>query len=572
LQQQLRRATVRLLVRTRFPLLLLFLLASAAFAASPHKEVVNFTYTGGVDFGTSVFVVGNHPDVGNNDVTKAVKLRWTAGHVWTGDIAIEAGVQLQYRFISRSTTHLAWCNNANAVPLTGDLTRTVPAQPAAPYRTKTLYYLSGWSAANLYHNVNNTNTWAAVPMERIGDGRTAGESLYKISISSPGDVLEFVFNNGAGSWDNPPGGGADRNYRTTLDVIHVQDGNVYPYQPPHTVSPPQITTHFINSTAQNIPGRNIRVYVPRGYEQNTSKRYPVLYMHDGQNVFPPAGPFGTWNADSVATTEIGRGRMRETIIVGVNHGDSARIDEYRPPTDGGRADAYAHFLIHNVRPFIDTNYRTLTDAANTVTLGSSMGGLVSLYLGREYSTFGKIGVVSPAFWTAPIYVSSVEIGTKKPLRVYLDMGTNEGMNPASPWADALRMYDIHLKQQYAFNGDFWFVAGCGAGHNEAAWEARLPLMYRYLLPAREEPAILAQREHPPQVQHLTVEVAQRSAAVTFPTLYGFTYTLSRSANFSSWTPVTSMRENLPWSSATLPDADFPQGERMFWRIEATPAP
>ena len=156
---------------------------------------------------------------------------------------------------------------------------------------------------------------------------------------------------------------------------------------------------------QTSPGGTVRVYLPRGYDQNLTRRYPVVYLHDGQNVFDPGGPFGSWSADATATREMGQGRMREAILVGIDN-DSARIPEYMPPNDSyqgtqGRGDAYASFVINNVRPFIDASFRTLNDAKNTATIGSSLGGLIALYLGREFSTFGKIAVMSPAFWISP---------------------------------------------------------------------------------------------------------------------------------------------------------------------------
>ena len=149
-----------------------------------------------------------------------------------------------------------------------------------------------------------------------------------------------MLDDGAGNWDNPPGGG---NYLTSEDDSYVQDGNVFLYQPPATISDPQIIDHYVDSAANNIPGRYVHVCLPRGYIQNTTHRYPVVYFHDGQNVFGAGGPFGSWHADSTATTEIGQGRMRETILVGIEN-DRARIPEYQPPNDSyqgtqGRADA-----------------------------------------------------------------------------------------------------------------------------------------------------------------------------------------------------------------------------------------
>lgn len=551
-------------------LALLLLSVAGANAASPYKEPVTFSYTGDVGFGNSVFVVGNHPDLGNWDVTQAIKLRYTAGNVWTGQVAIQAGTQLQYRFISRSTANTSYCSSANATYLTPDLFRTIPAQPDAPYRGKTIYYLSGWNTTNLFYN--NNGTFVPAAMAKVGTGRSAGESLFKISgIGQAGEPLEFVFTDGNGNYDNPPGGG---NYLTDLDVFEVQDGNVFSYQPPPVLSAPQIITHFVDSTATNIPGRTVRVYLPRGYAQNTTRRYPVLYLHDGQNVFDPGGPFGSWSADATATREIGQGRMREAILVGIDN-SSNRIPEYMPPTDTyqgtqGRGDAYASFVINNVRPYMDSNFRTLNDSKNTLTLGSSLGGLISLYLGREFSVFGKIGVLSPAFWIAPNYIAQVTAGSKKPLRVYLDFGTAE---PADDWNNALAMYDVHLGQSYAANADLKFVAGCGQAHNEAAWASRLPQALRYLLPALEEPGELTQREFPPRLVISQADVAGRSFVFQYSSLFGFAYALERSPDLAQWSGVSSNPpETLPWFNRTVGDSGFPAGSRFFWRLRATPAP
>src|SRR5438552_18416808 len=98
----------------RFPLVwLLIFFVSCARASSPHKEVITFSLTNNVGFGNSVFVVGNHPDLGNGDVTHAIKLRYTSGNVWTGQIAVQAGTQLQCRYRKRSTAQGSWCDPAN---------------------------------------------------------------------------------------------------------------------------------------------------------------------------------------------------------------------------------------------------------------------------------------------------------------------------------------------------------------------------------------------------------------------------------------------------------------------------
>lgn len=256
-------------------------------------------------------------------------------------------------------------------------------------------------------------------------------------------------------------------------------------------------------------------------------------------------------------------------MVGIDNDAANRIPEYLPPNDSyegvpGRADAYASFVIDNVRPYLDATYRTLNSPPDTLTVGSSLGGLVALYLGREYSTFGKIGVLSPALWIAPNYVAQVAGGIKKPLRVYLDMGTAES---ASDWNNTVSLYDVHLAQGYAPNDDLRFVAGCGQAHNEAAWAARLPAALQYLLPAREEPALLAQRDFPPTLTITSIDFATQSAVFSYTSLYGFSYGPERSTDLLNWSVLPpAPAESLPWSIRTIDDASFPDGNTNLWRL------
>ena len=153
-----------------------------------------------------------------------------------------------------------------------------------------------------------------------------------------------------------------------------------------------------------IPSREVRVWLPPGYDEDGDGRYPVIYFHDGQNVLRPGGPFGCWFAEDAATEEIQSGRMRKAILVAVGNNPAdlgnARITEYQPPGDSnprkpgspeGRCDRYAEFLLGKVKPAIDAKYRTLPDKDNPAVAGSSMGGLVSLWLGLNTEAFGSVG-------------------------------------------------------------------------------------------------------------------------------------------------------------------------------------
>jgi predicted alpha/beta superfamily hydrolase len=264
----------------------------------------------------------------------------------------------------------------------------------------------------------------------------------------------------------------------------------------------RIETMFVESEDKAIPSREIRVWLPPGYDEGEA-RYPVIYFHDGQNVFRPGGPFGCWFAEDAAAEEMKAGRVREAIMVAIPNNEAdmgkARMTEYQPPTDlnprdpsrgSGICDRCARFLLERVKPAVDAKYRTLPDRKSTAVAGASMGGLVSLWLGLNTDAFGAVGVFSPAFWTSPNFMKSVMEGPKKDgLRIYMDMGTEEKGNLSGDyWKDALAVRDALLKQGYVEGQDFLWNPGEGDEHNEKAWAKRLPVALRFLLPAEKAAA------------------------------------------------------------------------------------
>ena len=250
---------------------------------------------------------------------------------------------------------------------------------------------------------------------------------------------------------------------------------------------PGFASQFLSSK------RPLAVYVPPGYAE-TDRRYAVLYMQDGQNLFDPATAFGgqDWRADITADELICRGEIEPLIIVGVYNTGRHRISEYTPTRDGrtrkgGKAERYARMLAREIKPFIDREYRTLRRAEDTGAGGSSLGGLVSLLAGLEYPrVFGRLAVISPSvWWHGRSILRLVETArvTARP-RIWLDIGTAESHAAGEIVADARLLRDALLEKGWRAEEDLVYREFEGAGHCEGAWGARFGDVLRYLFPSR----------------------------------------------------------------------------------------
>lgn len=552
----------------------------AAWAGHPARETVSFSVVSDAGFGSSIFVVGNHPDLGGWDPFRAIKLRWTAGNVWTGQAAIQAGTAIEYKFITRSLSAPLYYTNSNVTWEPGDnrTTNTV-AGPAAPFTGKTVYYYSGWTSANILVVAPG---FPSYPMERVGPGRTTNEFLYRVTgIGEEGEWLEFVPNGYAGGqqfWDNPPWPETNQNYITRLDAFVVQDGGIYNYWPAPTVSAMRKEKRSIGSSyAPPIDGRDVDIILPRGYDSHPWKRYPVVYFQDGQNITNGGNIFnnGSWEADLTALRESSAGRMREAILVGVYNYPDRRRWEYNPLGDTypsnspGQADAYLNFLIHNVRPTIDTHYRTLADRRNTFVAGSSMGGIFSIYAGFESNVFGGVLAMSPSFTRAGNYTTSLWSRAKAPIRLYLDTGNAEGQVGDPPggnyWDSPWEGYDIFIKQGFAPNRDFLMRIGNNHGHNEAAWRARLPGAFNFLLPASDDPNRVLLDHLPPEIGAIPAP-----HQITVSTQQHVQYRVEESTDEAGWQVASpAFIETNSWDQRTLSVTSAPATLKTF-RIRATP--
>lgn len=260
-------------------------------------------------------------------------------------------------------------------------------------------------------------------------------------------------------------------------------------RPDHTVHGDVRLAHNIHSPQLNNT-RDILVYLPPSYWAS-DKRYPVIYMHDGQNLFDARTSYaGEWGVDETMNALAAEGK--EAIVVGIPNLGSVRISEYNPyPTPRFRqaiGDAYVHFISDTLKPMIDADYRTRPDAANTGIVGSSMGGLISLYAWLAYPwTFGLCGAMSPSLWVARSAVfDHVRNAPYNEGRLYLDIGTRELPRQMRQYATAFgdsvtALRDALNERGYRSSDRLKFVKDRGGEHNEASWARRLPDALRFLL-------------------------------------------------------------------------------------------
>jgi enterochelin esterase-like enzyme len=257
------------------------------------------------------------------------------------------------------------------------------------------------------------------------------------------------------------------------------------------VSNPNLIKH------ERFPSRHLRnqrdliVYLPPGYDAQPQRQFPILYLHDGQNLFDGATSFipgMDWHVGQTADQCIYEGRVEPLIIVGIYNAGKQRLGEYTPTRaprlGGGSANRYSKFLLDEVRPFLNSQYRIQQGAENTGIGGSSLGGLVSLYLGlRQPKIYGKIAALSPSvWWNQRVIHRFAEAAPVQPLpRIWLDIGTHEGPRIVD---DVERFRDVLIGKGWQLDRNLHYQRVEGAEHNEAAWAQRVGPFLQFLFPAR----------------------------------------------------------------------------------------
>ena len=273
--------------------------------------------------------------------------------------------------------------------------------------------------------------------------------------------------------------------------------------------------HHLNFASQLLGNsRDVVVHLPPDYRRSRTRRYPVLYLHDGQNVFDAATAFGgnEWRVDETAQRLAEQKLIDPVIIVAVANTGENRLHEYTPTRgriEGGKRKRskgllrqYGGFLINELKPFIDARYRTLTAPEYTGIGGSSLGGLATISLGLWFPhVFRRLAVMSPSIWwdDCVLYkmVEKINEEARPPLKIWLDTGTHE-----PGWERNRVLRDGLIEKGWRLHDDLHYFEDEGAQHTESAWAHRMDAALRFLYPPpppiisvprrRSKPLILTQ--------------------------------------------------------------------------------
>jgi predicted alpha/beta superfamily hydrolase/predicted transcriptional regulator YdeE len=327
--------------------------------------------------------------------------------------------------------------------------------------------------------------WSAdgVALEKTTDGAWTRALAFE-----PGARLEFKVT--LGSWetealngDGSAPGNSTLNVATNTEVIlRVARWKNETNEPQGQVT--GRVDKYLNMEYEGLLPRDVHVWIPPSYDFDVEKRYPVLYMHDAQQVFDPkTSTHGVdWQVDETATRLIAEGNMQEIIVVATTS-TKDRNDEY---SDTPKGALYADFIIKKLKPFVDQKYRTLTDREHTAVMGSSMGGRISFLLAWNHpEVFSMAGCLSSALFGKMVKPVAEYDGPPKNIRLYLDnggIGLEKILQPGNDW-----MLEVLPKKGFVFGKDFIWFQDLTAEHNEAAWAKRVWMPLEFFFGPGERP-------------------------------------------------------------------------------------
>lgn len=445
----------------------------------------------------SVYVLGNIAELGNSDLVNAIEMMEVSPGVWTVTVDIPVNTTYQYEFWQRRHSINFILNTSHGTMFSGPLNGQTRTDNSPP-RRKWGWFQTSLEQPILYWRNRPTDPFQSMTLSDSGPGRSGTERrCYGMGIGPTGHDTEFFLTNSAGDQRDPASGV----YQTKLDAFHLQDGHLFGYTPAATVSglrrdyaplsPPTLFSTILNED------RVYRVLLPRGYDEHTQRRYPVVYWHDGNLMWDAINPFGIDEFDidgAISAEEMRNGRLAECIQVSMDPPGTtfcevgySRLRDYIPPGDSeslgcqlrpGHADNYVNFIISEMKPLIDAQYRTLPAREHTITAGASFGAIVSMYMAMDFSdVFSGVGCYSISGVTNIMARAGTD--PVPDARIYIDSG-NDNWTSAQTFRNALVQ---RASGGMALGSEFMLHFAPGAIHDFDDFGLRWPGAGAFLLPA-----------------------------------------------------------------------------------------
>ncbi len=337
--------------------------------------------------------------------------------------------------------------------------------------------------------VGNFNNWTVdetrFRLKRTGAG--------KFTFTFPEDVQlqqHTTYKYVRGGWENQeldaygnrtPNRVLDNPHGTAYDFVPLWSNYGLEFNPAFLPKIKVISENF--DIPQLKKKRKVSVLLPFDYDKQPHKRYPVLYLHDGQNLFNPQSPYGNWAINQKLAVLAEKG-ISNVIVVAVDHGGAERVNEFLPVKNNRigipEGKKYVRFMAETLKPYIDAHFRTLPDRLNTAMGGSSLGGLITIYAGLMYPKhFGKLMVFSPSLWvTRNVPFDIIQFFQPVPTKIYVYAGGKEGSNMVpnvKNFKDSLQSQgfnssNVHFKLSIDPNGE----------HSESRWGQEFPRAVEWL--------------------------------------------------------------------------------------------
>lgn len=537
------------------------------------REVVTFRYEGAPPAGQEIFLAGSLPELGEFDLSRSLQLALAEEEVWEIAVSLPVNRDYQYQFYSRGANQLQVPDPENGTPL-GELqsasTSTVTLEPAL----KTIYYQGSIPDPVLHWRQGGAEGFSTLVLEESEEGFLTG-----FPFAEANRAVEFYFTDLAtGTLREPLSLGGDPAddplYVTELDTIHLQAGQLFSYRPAPDLSPPRrdydpedpprLDSEFLESS------RPYRVFLPRGYDGQSERYYPVLYFFDGQGLFEEDTTVqGTATnprealdpGGATLSAAVADGLAHEVIIVGIDHTNGLdRLGLRNPFTSGdgtpGPVEDWARFLRLELKPLIDEKYRTLGGAEYTAVAGTSERAATALYLAWEHpNIFGKAGLISARNF--PQYYELILRDPKSAIRLYLD-SNNSGFSQVRDFRSGLLGGVLGgAGGRFVMSDDLHYQFVPTFDNAPADQRARLADMLGALFPVREAIA----------------STAEAAATPYWLTHYGLTSRdWERDGDGDGWTT----REEYAFGTNPTDQASRPTysiavaGQRAFFNFETQP--